>query len=221
LAVGDRLPNERELATQFGVSRQSVREALRLLEGFGVLAARRGAGPESGWTVSGDGTSGLSAMLDLYSTLRGISLADLLEVRDSLEMLSARSAAVRATPHERAALVAVTRDMAAITGVAEFLAADAEFHVMIARASANNLTPLLMEAIRESMGRVMQLAFSTLTDWESERKLLASEHLDIANKIKAGHDEAAAQAVHAHICGFYGRVLSDVVYPTRSASQAM
>jgi DNA-binding FadR family transcriptional regulator len=220
LTVGDRLPHERELAGLFGVSRQSVREALRMLEGFGVLSARRGVGPESGWTVSGDGTSGLSALLDLYSTLRGIPLADLLEVRESLEMLSARSAAARATTQERAALVAATKDMSAITDASEFLAADAEFHVMIARASGNNLAPLLMEAIRESMARVMLVAFSQLTDWEAERKLLASEHLDIANKIRTGQGEAAAQALHAHICGFYGRVLSDAEYP-RTASNAM
>jgi DNA-binding GntR family transcriptional regulator len=77
-----------------------------------------------------------------------------------------------------------------------------------------------MEAIRESMARVMLIAFSQLTDWDAERKLLASEHLDIANKIRAGQGEAAAQALHAHICGFYGRVLSEADYP-KAAFKAM
>jgi GntR family transcriptional repressor for pyruvate dehydrogenase complex len=217
LAVGDRLPHERELAKLFGVSRQSVREGLRMLEAFGVLSARRGAGPDSGWTVSADGTSGLSAILDLYSSLQRIPLSDLLEIRESLEMLSGRSAAARATDDQKAGLLVAAQDMVGITDGEQFLRADTEFHIMIARASGNTLAPALMEAIRESMARVMLVAFSRLEDWDAERELLATEHLDIAAKIRAGQGEAAAQALHSHLCGFYGRVLNDVRYPVPAA----
>jgi GntR family transcriptional repressor for pyruvate dehydrogenase complex len=209
LAVGDRLPHERELARQFGVSRQSVREGLRMLEGFGILSARRGAGPDSGWTVSGDGASGLSAMLDLYSTLQGIPISDLLEIRETLEMQSARSASARASAAQRANLVAAARSMGAFTDAEQFLAADAEFHVAIARASGNALAQLLMEAIRESMQRAMLLGFTTITDWDHEREVLIAEHAGIASKIRDGHGDAAAAAVSEHICGFYARVLDE------------
>jgi GntR family transcriptional repressor for pyruvate dehydrogenase complex len=217
LAVGDRLPDERELAKLFGVSRQSVREGLRMLEAFGVLSARRGAGPDSGWTVCADGTSGLSTILDLYSSLQRIPLSDLLEIRESLEMLAARSASMRATPERKAQLVAAAEKMASITDAREFFAADTEFHVMIARASGNTLAPALMEAIRDTMARVMLVAFSKLDDWDSVRELIAKEHVEIAGKIQVGEGEAAAEALRSHLCGFYGRVLSDVGYPKATA----
>jgi GntR family transcriptional repressor for pyruvate dehydrogenase complex len=216
LAIGDRLPHERELAKLFGVSRQSVREGLRMLEAFGVLSARRGAGPESGWTVSADGTSGLSALLDLYSSLQRIPFSDLLEIRVALEMLSGRSASTRATPEQKAQLLAAAQRMVGITDAQQFLAADTEFHVTIARVSGNTLAPVLMEAIRESMARVMLVAFSKLEDWDSERELLAAEHLEIAGKIRASQGDSAAEALRSHICGFYGRVLSEPAYPNAS-----
>ena len=218
LAIGDRLPHERELARLFGVSRQSVREALRMLEAFGVLSARRGAGPDSGWTISADGTSGLGALLDLYSSLQRIPFSDLLEIRESLEMLSGRSASMRATDEQKVRLLGAARDMAGITDAEQFLRADTEFHIMIARASGNTLAPVLMEAIRESMARGMQIAFSTLEDWNAEREVLITEHLDIAGKIRASQGAAAAEALRSHLCGFYGRVLTDVDYPKTSTN---
>jgi GntR family transcriptional repressor for pyruvate dehydrogenase complex len=209
LAIGDRLPHERELAARFGISRQSLREGLRMLEGFGMLSARRGVGPESGWTVSADGTQGLGVLLDLHTSLQRTPLWDLLEIRESLEMLSCRSAAERASPDERAELVAAAREMEAVTGREEFLKRDTEFHVAIARRSGNRLGPLFMEAIRDSIAQAMLTAIENLPDWESERKLLAREHIEIADRIAAGEAAGAAAAVCKHIRGFYGRALRD------------
>ncbi|MBD5656474.1 MAG: FadR family transcriptional regulator [Candidatus Eremiobacteraeota bacterium] len=217
LAVGDRLPHARELAERFGVSRQSVREALRMLEAFGVLSARRGAGPESGWTVSADGTTGLSVLLDLYTSLQRIPIWDLLEIREALEMLSVRSAAAHATPEDTAELLAAARAMADATTPEAFLEVDTEFHVSIARRSGNSLAPLFMEAIRDAMSRVMLAAFQALPDWASERELLVREHVDLASKIGRQDGDSAATAVSEHIRGFYGRALKENSSATESA----
>ena len=72
LRVGDRLPPERELAEIFNVSRASVREALRVLEAFGVLSARRGTGAESGSIVSAQNGSPLSGLLRLVPPSRAL-----------------------------------------------------------------------------------------------------------------------------------------------------
>ena len=53
-----------------------------------------------------------------------------------------------------------------------------------------------------------------------ERELLITEHAGIASKIRDGQAEAAATAVHEHICGFYSRVLGEAVYPN-AASRAV
>jgi GntR family transcriptional repressor for pyruvate dehydrogenase complex len=214
LGLGDRLPHERELATRFAVSRQSVREALRMLEGFGLLSARRGVGPESGWIVTDDGGAGLSVLLDMYASVQRISVWDTLEIRESLEMLSARGAAVGASAEEKAALVAMAHAMEHVTGSGEYLACDTDFHVAIATRSGNALAPLFMSAIRDAMARVMLTASRALPDWPAERALLTSDHIQIATLIEAGNGEAAAQALSAHIRGFYGRWLKDA--PPRS-----
>jgi DNA-binding FadR family transcriptional regulator len=210
LAIGDRLPHERELAERFAVSRQSVREALRMLEGFGVLTARRGVGPESGWIVAGGTAAGLGVLLDLHASLQHTSIWDILEIRESLEMLSARSAASRASAEEKAALVAAARAMEHVGEAPAFLHCDTEFHVSIARHSGNTLAPLFMGAIRDAMARVMRAAARGLPDWPAERSLLVAEHLEIATLIGAGAGDAAAAAVSRHIRGFYGRWITDI-----------
>jgi GntR family transcriptional repressor for pyruvate dehydrogenase complex len=207
LKVGDRLPQERELAATFGISRQSLREGLRMLEAFGMLSARRGVGPESGWTVSADGSTGLSVLLDLYTSLQRTPLWDLLEIREALEAQSARSAAERATADAAASLVAAARQMASITDRAQFLKVDTAFHVAIAQSSGNTLAPLFMEAIRDAIARVMLVAFEESADWPAERELLVREHIEIATLIASGKGAAAAKVLNQHISGFYGRAL--------------
>jgi len=210
LSIGDKLPHERELAERFAVSRQSVREALRMLEGLGVLTARRGVGPDSGWVVAGETAGGLGILLDMHTSLQRTALWDILEIRESLEMLSVRSAAARASADEKAALVAAARAMDDVDETGAFMRCDTEFHVSIARRSGNGLAPLFMEAIRDAMARVMLAATRGLPDWATERELLVQEHLEIATLIAAGAEDAAAAAISRHIRGFYGRWLVDV-----------
>jgi DNA-binding FadR family transcriptional regulator len=210
LSIGDRLPHERELAERFGVSRQSVREALRMLEGFGILSARRGVGPESGWTVARGTSAGLGVLLDLHTSLQHTSIWDILEIRESLEMQSARSAASRASADERAALLAAARAMDAVHESAAFMTCDTDFHISIARYSGNTLAPLFMEAIRDAMARVMRAAVRGVADWPTEQCLLVGEHLEIATLIADGSGDAAAAAVSRHIRGFYGRWINDI-----------
>ena len=207
LAIGDRLPPERELAERLQVSRSSVREALRVLEAFGVLRARRGAGADSGSILAVQGTIGLAAVLRLYTSLQRIPLRDLVEIRHEIEKLAARSAAELAGREQVEQLDALVAQMQGATELEDFLQCDTEFHVAIARMSGNSLAPLLMEALREAMAREMLKAFRALTDWPGERKTLIAEHAEVAAKVAAGDGAGAALAVSRHITGFYGRVL--------------
>ena len=210
LRVGDRLPNERELAKIFELSRQSVREGLRILEAFGVLSARRGVGPDSGLIVSAEGSSGFGALLRLYASLQRVPVWDLVQIRETLEIVWARAAAERAVPEETAQIVAAAEAMVGVTGLEEFQQLDVAFHIAIAHRSGNAFAPVFMEAVREAMAREMLRAFHALPDWPAERRILIAEHLDIANKIRAGTGEAAAAAISTHIRGFYGRALRDL-----------
>ena len=208
LSSGDQLPAERELAETFNVSRSALREALRVLEAMGALTARRGVGPQSGTVVGGSADNPLSTLLLLFVRLQNVPLVDLVETREALEVLNARRAAAGATPDRAVGLHRVVAAMEAATDFDSFHTLDTDFHVAVARVSGNSLSPLLMEALREAMGREMLKAFPVLPDWTVERSRLVSEHASIATAIGEGDGDAAAAAVSAHIHGFYTRFLA-------------
>lgn len=109
LGVGDRLPAERELAAQLGVGRASVREAIRTLQAQGVLHSAVGAGTTGGTTVRSGDPAALSRMLRLHVALGHVPLADVIEVRVALELLSVRLAWAM-EEHVRGAWANLTRD---------------------------------------------------------------------------------------------------------------
>lgn len=216
LTVGDRLPPERDLAEIFQVSRASVREALRVLEAFGVLTARRGTGADSGSIVSAQNESPLSGLLRLYASLLQMPLADLLDVREALEMLTARKAAERAGEDDLEHLRAIIDGMRNCREPDEFLTLDTEFHVSLARASGNSVAPLIMGALRDAIARQMLLAFRALEEsgnWVSERAWLVREHAYLMETIEARDPDGAAQAFGQHVHDFYHRVFEDVEKP--------
>jgi GntR family transcriptional repressor for pyruvate dehydrogenase complex len=209
LTVGDRLPPERELAEIFQVSRASVREALRVLEAFGVLSARRGTGADSGSILSAENESPLSGLLRLYASLLQMPMEDLLDVRVALEMLTARRAAERAVPEDIERLTALIGSMESSTRPEEFLTLDTEFHVTLARASGNSVAPLIMGALRDAIAHQMLLAFKALEEsgkWASERGSLSRDHARLLQTVASKDPDAAAEAVGRHVHDFYDRV---------------
>ena len=206
LAPGDRLPPERELAAQLRVSRASVREALRILEAFGVIEARRGRGADAGSVVTTAGQNGLAGLLRIYTLLMKVPLGDLVDLRVAVESMTAREAAER---RAGAGLAQLAHEMATITERGAFLQLDTDFHVELARASGNALAPLLMEALRETIAERMRAAFEEVEDWDATRHRIAADHEALAKAIGEGEAERAAVAVEAHIRGFYALLHGD------------
>ena len=85
LRSGDRLPGERALAELLGVSRPSVREALRVLERMGVVVAGVGSGNAAGSVIAGQPSEALSQLIRLHLTLANFSLDDVVRARSTLE----------------------------------------------------------------------------------------------------------------------------------------
>lgn len=205
LRPGDRLPAERVLAETFGVSRASVREALRALEVFGVLAARRGTGPDAGSIVADGAGEGLTNALRLHAGLLQITMRDIVDIRAVLETYAARRAAEQHGPQP--ALRELLGSMSAATDVDTYHQLDTDFHVALARASGNALLPVMMESLRGAMQRDMLAGFSRLSDWRAERDRLVIEHRHIVECIEAGQPEEAATALQNHIMAFYRTVM--------------
>ena len=176
LKPGDRLPPERDLAQTFGVSRASVREALRVLEMFGVIVARRGTGPDAGSIVAGSAQNGLESALRLHVGLLRIPTRDMAEMRAVLEQWAAQKAAERTDDKKASHLHEIVDGMRAAASIDDFNELDTEFHVELARVSGNALLPVLMEALRGTMRRAMLEGFERLPDWRAERDHLIGEH---------------------------------------------
>lgn len=208
LGTGDRLPPERELADIFGVSRPAVREAMRVLEAFGVIVARRGSGSESGSMIASVGqANGLGGLLRLYSALLRIPLSDLIDVRVALEAAAMRAAVVKASDGELDKLDAIVTRMKDAITPERFLETDTDFHVTLAELSGNLALSLLMGELREAVGRQMLRAFQRLDDFESERQWLIGEHARLLEVIRSRDEDAAAHAISEHIRDFYSRVV--------------
>jgi GntR family transcriptional repressor for pyruvate dehydrogenase complex len=194
LGCGDRLPAERDLATQIGVSRPTVRAGLRALSAMGVVQSRHGSGtfiPEGPPSLGTDALSFLAA-------LHGFTREEMYEARRILEVGAAGLAAERATPDQVATLADDIAGMFATMESPEvFLVHDINFHRTVAAASGNPIIASLVEM-------VSALYYDSRRDTAaraSERHLrdAADMHRRIYQAIRAHDADAARQAMHAHL----------------------
>jgi len=147
LQAGERLPSERELGEQFGVSRTVVREAVRALAAKGVIEVRSG----SGLRVASVGPAAVNESMSLYLRGSQFDFEKVHEVRSMLEVHIAGLAAERASDEDVTALAAVQTEMETAIGDADEAAVhDLEFHRVIARATHNELYLVLMDSIGRS-----------------------------------------------------------------------
>jgi DNA-binding FadR family transcriptional regulator len=199
-APGEPLPTERELTREFGVSRTSVREALRALEAQGFVAP----GPATARTVVGPGLSdALREAVGNLLRLQQIPLADLVDFRVTIETAAvARAAALRPAAALEEAAEAHESMCAGDLGAEAFEAADVRFHVALARASGNEALHLVMLAVRDAIGRYLLDRMRRRRDLAAGLAQLCREHAAVLDAVRAGDGEAAAARVRSHIEGF-------------------
>lgn len=141
---GDRLPAERDLAQQVGVSRPTVRAALRSLAAMGIVQVRHGSGT---FVADGPATLG-SQSVELLAALHGLTPEQILETRRALEVSAAELAAEQATPEQIAVIADEVTGMFASTDDAQaFRTHDVRFHQELARASGNPLLAALVDMV--------------------------------------------------------------------------
>jgi DNA-binding FadR family transcriptional regulator len=148
LKPGDRLPSERELAEELGVSRNTLREALRSLEIAGLLELRKGASGGA-FIRAGGGDAAVLALSDLYS-LGVIRPEHVTEARIIVGTEVARLACLRCAPSDLEALEANVRSSEEATArgdMARRAEVNYEFHRLLARATRNPVLIILTEAL--------------------------------------------------------------------------
>lgn len=144
LRAGDRLPKEADLAERLGLSRNSLREAVKALSLIRVLDVRQGDGT---YVTSLQPEVLLDTMGFVVDLHRDDSVLHLLEVRRLLEPPATGMAATKMTDAEIAELRAVLEPVDATTGLEEVIAADLEFHRRIAAGSGNPVLATLIESL--------------------------------------------------------------------------
>lgn len=161
LKVDSRLPTEEELAVRFGVSRPTIREALKRLAAQNLVRSQRG--PTGGTFVvrptEQQISSSLASSVMLFMSLGGVSHEHLSEARESMERICSRLAAIHRTEEDLAAMekqLLIQRDSTADD--VTFCFADLHFHKAIVEATRNPFMRLLMASVIETLQTVSNMA---------------------------------------------------------------
>lgn len=194
LRPGMRLPPERDLAKQLGVSRPTLRAGIRSLAAVGVLKSKQGAGT---FVVEADASPALdSNPLRLLASLHGFSSAEMFEARLLLEMAIAGLAAERATGDHLAAMAEELAEMfATLDEPEEFLVHDMRFHQTIAAASGNRILTALMNMVASILFDVRSKTVHRAHDLKESAEM----HRQIFRGIREGNIETARNAMRDHL----------------------
>lgn len=202
LHIGDHLPPERSLAETLGVSRSSLREAIRVLEALGTVQSARGSGPRSGTIVTAAPAQAVALALNLQLASDQLRFQDLVEVRLMLETGAARCVDPAHADWTSSEQLLDRMDEPGL-GLEEFLRLDAEFHVSISRAASNPLVSTLMDALRFVISEHTLARARGVRDWPGLAGRLRREHRAVFEALRAGDGAGAAVLLEDHIRGYY------------------
>jgi DNA-binding FadR family transcriptional regulator len=195
LRPGDRLPAERDLCERFGVSRVTVREALRMLESSGLVEIRVGARGGAFVTVPtsehiGDG---LADMLSLSA----LTAADVTEVRLILEVGIVPIVCDRATEDDLAALEQICERSREAIRVGEYtMSLSAEFHARVAQSTHNPALAMLVESFRGPIMMSLEQAKATAPEMGI---LGTEEHEAFTQAVRRRDPDEATRIMREHL----------------------
>ena len=191
LRVGDRLPTERELIEQLGVSRATVREALMLLEADGFIQVR--SGRHGGAYVTTPRIERLATILDVILAVENTTTEQLLEARALMEPLAVRLASQRATAEDLERIEASITRAEEHPNDPEIVAEEAaRFHILVAESTHNGVISALTATTQQLIYSRASEAFATQTD------STIRAHRLILDAIRSRDPETAARRMTRH-----------------------
>jgi GntR family transcriptional regulator, transcriptional repressor for pyruvate dehydrogenase complex len=190
--TGSPLPGERLLASRFGVSRGSIRDALRMLETIGLLETRHGQGTFPRELDVDRLVAPLASVLTYRHDLRD----ELLDVRRMFEPAVARAAALRVTEDDLADLQRIIdTQRRKLKSGRSAIVEDTAFHAVLARATRNRAVMRIMETLNNLL-----IESRTLTLKQKGRPERSIQgHEAVVAALRRGDPDAAARAMHVHI----------------------
>ena len=193
LQIGSRLPTERALADELGVGRNSIREALRMLENMGLVESRQG----SGNYISCNPSDSISEAVDMMLMLQQTTVEEVCSFRRSMEkavcMEVIRNGIQAELSEEIEALVSEQMETADAAAQAE---ADHNFHYALIRASENQMWICISEAIINVYRRWIEKVI--LKADEKTKAELSGCHTEIFRALKMGDRNGCEKAIDRH-----------------------
>lgn len=210
LRAGDRLPAERELAKETGVSRSSVRVGLRALSTMGIIHSRHGSG-----TFVADGPPMLeSEPLHFLAALHGFTRDEMFEARRLLEVGVAGLSAGRATGEQIAAIAEeVTSMFASLDAPHDFLVHDIRFHRAVAAASGNPILASLVEMLSNVFYERRRQTVNRARDLKESAEM----HRRIYMAIRQRDANAARELMNRHLELSWQAQVSEETLPAAAA----
>jgi len=195
LRTGDKLPPEAAMLQEFGLSRESLREGLRLLEVQGLITIRRG--PGGGPVVGHLDPASLGRTSTLYYHLAGGTYAELLEAWAVTETILAERAARNP---DRAAVRAAMEPYLSLPeehddGLTDFVLAHTNFHRVLASLAQNKV----LEMMLQTTGQIVTHHVLGHGDPRHDRETIEADHVAVAKAVAAGTPRRAADAMEKHI----------------------
>lgn len=198
LRPGERLPSERDLADQLGVSRPSLREAVASLQQRGLLEARAGSGIFVAGIV---GAAFSDALVELFAS-HDEAVFDYISFRRDMEGMAAERAARQGSDTDLAVVDTIFRKMEAAhtkRNPAEEAQLDAEFHLAIIEASHNVIMLHMMRAMFQMLREGVFYNRAVMFKQRTTRDMLLEQHRSIHRALMARDADGARQAVIEHL----------------------
>ncbi|MDI3256416.1 MAG: FadR/GntR family transcriptional regulator [Kyrpidia sp.] len=193
LSVGQRIPSEIRLAETLGVSRSSLREALRILDVLGIIEAKTGEGT----VIRKADPENLKNLMTLVAVSGGIDTVDLYEARCAIEVQAAMLAALRHSDEDVRAMERALKDMDECRSADASAQSDYLFHRAIVRASQNDVLKMMMSFISDLLDEQIRDTRSRLGLEILDR--FQKQHWAIFEGIVSRNPEGAGKAVRDHL----------------------
>lgn len=208
ISVGDKLPAERQLAEDFGISRASVREAIRVLDAMGLVRSSTGSGPNAGAVVISEPSAALAWALRMHVATRSLPVRDIVNTRVLLETQSALEAAVAPDSDLRESCLARAGYLLGLMDnpelpADEFHRYDAEFHILLASLTGNVVVETMMDSLRQATIGYVQETVAAVSHWPEISRSLQEQHHRIFHAVCERRGEDASLALEEHILWFY------------------
>ncbi|MDF1506774.1 FadR/GntR family transcriptional regulator [Robertmurraya sp. DFI.2.37] len=198
LKVGQKLPNEIELSDSMGISRSSLREALKVLSMIGIVESKSGEGT----VVKKADPENLKNIMSLVAISRGLDTFELFEARVILEMAAVRLAAIRRSDEDLNNIQAILEELDKnyiSDHEEENSQLDYLFHRSIVLASNNKMLLLLTEVISDLLGEQIRTTRRRYSTSPEILKRFQKEHWGIFYAIKSKNSEEAEQLISSHL----------------------